>query len=192
MEALAIGPVTISFNESLASKKIDLSKYWNKEKKEITSTTNQLKWNYSGEGYFTINTPGTKGLIGFAINQPQKLGSIEITTSNNFAVILISSLEKDKSIDQANRILITTIARAQNTGMEFSADRTELLELGSSPIVLEPVKVDLQFSPARKGIVYVLDHTGNKTGETIPMTKGKILLNGAVHKAIYYEIDYSK
>jgi len=192
MEALAIGPVTISFDESMPTMRIDLSKFWNQAKKEITSTTNQLKWNYSGKGYFTINTPGTKGLIGFAENQEQTLGSIKILTSNNFAVILISSMEKDNSIDQANRILVTTMARAQNTGMEFSADRTELMRVGTSPIMLEPVKVDVQLNPARKGTVYVLDHTGSRTGETIPITKGRLLLDGAVHKTIYYEIDYSK
>ncbi len=192
MEALAIGPVTISFDESMATKEINLSKYWNKEKKEIASTTNQLKWNYSGKGYFTINTPGTKGLVGFAANQQQTLGSIKIVTSNNFAVILISSLEKDKSIEQAKRILITTMARAQNTGMKFNDERTELLDVGSSPILLEPVAIDLQLNPQRKGIVYVLDHTGNRTGKTIPIVNGRLLLDGAVHKAIYYEIAYSK
>jgi len=66
------------------------------------------------------------------------------------------------------------------------------MKVGSSPILLEPVKVDVQLNPARKGTVYVLDHTGSRTGETIPITKGRLLLDGAVHKTIYYEIDYSK
>jgi hypothetical protein len=190
MEALAIGPITISFDESMQTKETDLSTYWNKSKKEITSTTNQLKWDYSGKGYFTINTNGTKGLVGFAANQMQTLGSIKLKTTTDFAVIFISSLEKENTLDNANRILITTVARAQNTGMKFNDERTELLEIGSAPILLEPVLVELQFNPTRNGMVYVLDHTGNRTGEIIPMRKGKLLLDGAKHKAIYYEIVY--
>lgn len=192
LEALAIGRVTISFDEPAATKEIDLSKYWNKKANEIVSTTSQLKWNYSGKGYFTINTPGTKGMVGFAGNHQHTLGSIKLKTTNDFAVILISSLEKDKSIDDAKTILITTVARAQNTGMKFNTERTELLSVGTSPILLEPVAIDLQLDPKRKGIVYVLDHTGNRTGKTIPIMNGRLVLDGAVHKAIYYEIAYSK
>ena len=192
LEALAIGRVTISFDESVATKEIDFSRYWNKKANETVSTTSQLKWNYSGKGYFTINTPGSKGLVGFAANQQQTLGSIKLRTTTDFAVILISSLEKDKSIDDAKTILITTVARAQNTGMKFNAERTELLNVGTSPILLEPVAIDLQLDAKRKGIVYVLDHTGNRTGKTIPIMNGRLVLDGAVHKAIYYEIAYSK
>jgi hypothetical protein len=32
----------------------------------IVSSTNQLRWDYRQKGYFTINTSGTQGLVGFA------------------------------------------------------------------------------------------------------------------------------
>jgi hypothetical protein len=36
--------------------------------------------------------------------------------------------------------------------------------------------------------VYVLDHSGNRTGAEVPVTNGKIELDGARYKTIYYEV----
>lgn len=188
MEALAIGMVTVSFNGTEKDFQKDLTKYWDRNKKLITSTTGQLQWSYEGKGYSTINTPGTKGLIGFAPNKKFTLGNVRIQTPNEFAVILVTSLEKEKSIDQAKRILITTIARAHNTGMKFNTEKTELMEVGTSPILMEPVNVTLQIDTGKKGTVYVLDHVGSRTGETISIKNGKLVLDGKKQKTIYYEI----
>ncbi|HEY9487529.1 MAG TPA: hypothetical protein VIQ51_04315, partial [Chryseosolibacter sp.] len=188
MEALAIGGVTVSFNGTEKTFLMDLTKYWDHNKKLITSSTGQLQWSYDGKGYSTINTPGTKGLIGFAAGKRFTLGEVRIQTPNEFAVILISSLEQDKGINQAKRILVTAVARAHNTGMKFNHEKTELLEVGTAPILMEPVMVNLQIGGSRKGTVHVLDHVGSRTGETIPIRNGKLGLDGKKSKTIYYEI----
>src|SRR5690606_23837675 len=108
MAALGIGKVTVSFNDTSQQAPIDIEEFWDKEKKLLTSTTQQLHWNYSGKGYTTIDTPGTKGLVGFAPGISHSLGAYKIETENEFAVIFISSLEKDKGLDETSRALITT------------------------------------------------------------------------------------
>jgi hypothetical protein len=188
MEALAVGGVTVSFDSTEKDFQKDLSRYWDRKKKVISSATGQLQWSYAGKGYATINTAGTKGLIGFGENKKFTLGTVTIQTPNEFAVVFVTSLAKDKGIDQSNRVLVTSIARARNSGMTFNDEKTELLEIGSSPILMEPVLVNIQVDGGRKGLIYVLDHVGSRTGVTIPLKNGKATLDGKRHKAIYYEI----
>ena len=188
VEALAIGRVTVSFDGTDKDFQKDLEPFWNKNKKSITSSTGQLQWNYNGKGVATINTGGTKGLIGFSSGKKFTLGETSIQTPNEFAVILVSSLDKKNDLNTAKRILITTIARAHNTNMKFNTDKTELIDVGTAPILVEPVKATVHLENNRKGKVYVLDHSGFRTGKTAPIKNGKIVLDGKKNKAIYYEI----
>jgi hypothetical protein len=153
----------------------------------IISSTNQLRWDYRKKGYFAINTNGTQGVVGFAKDQEIKLKDLSLKTSNEFAVILISSTENEKGLSSSKSILVTTVARARNTGMQYNEDKTQLLKVGEAPILLEPVTVQLQLN--RKNVeVYVLDHSGHRTGEKVSVNNGRVVLDGNKYKTIYYEI----
>ncbi len=189
LEAMAVGKVSLTFTNSLKENETtDLSKFW--KNKTVTSNTNQLFWDYSDKGFFTINSAGTKGLVGFAKDKKFDLGEISLTTANEFAVILVSSLDKDQGLDRAKRWLITTIARAKNTGMEYDADKKNLLKVGEAPILIEPVRVNLKINRKDKFKAYILDHIGNRTEKAIVSgnSRNLILLDGNAFKAIYYEI----
>ncbi len=86
--------------------------------------------------------------------------------------------------------MISTVARARNSGMEYDQDKKHLLQVGKSPIELEAVDLRLQFKRKGKCRVYVLDHTGNRTGKTFASKNKSIQLSGSQHKAIYYEIEF--
>jgi len=76
--------------------------------------------------------------------------------------------------------------------MKYNEEGTRVLEVGGPPILLEPVS--LKLSMHRKGVplVHLLDHVGRRTGETVPVKDGVIVLDGAETRTIYYEIEYSK
>src|SRR5690606_27568915 len=190
VEALAVGAVTVSFNQAGTYRIDKLTSYIDTTNKRIISNTGQLMWDYQEQGYCTVNTPGTKGVIGFAAGKELKLDNVTLKTSNEFAVVLVTSLEKDRTIAESRRILITTMARARNTGMEYSDDKTTLLTVGTAPIRLEPVVVDLTIHRKGNPKLYVLDHAGNRTGVTVPVKQGKALLDGGAYEAIYYEVAY--
>lgn len=190
VEALAVGRVTVSFDKPKLSSTADLSQYWDRNKRLLISATGQLQWAYSEKGFFTINTAGTQGMVGFAPSGQVDLSDVSLQTSNEFGVILLSSLDKEKGITGSNRLLITTIARARNTGMLYNLDKTELLATGEAPILLEPVKVAMSLKGSRNPTVYVLDHVGNRTGRQVPVKNGKMILDGAEYKTIYYEIAF--
>ncbi len=170
----------------------DLTKFWDVNNKIIRSNTNQLEWNYSKKGYIMINTPGTKGIIGFTEGKEIELDYLSVKVKTPFAVVFISSLDKDRSIKDSKHILVTTMARAENTGVKYNADKTELIEVGESPILLEPVIVELSFGDLKIKETNVLDHVGNRTGVKIKANNNIVNLDGSKYKAIYYEIELNR
>jgi len=190
-EALAIGKVVIEFTDKIKEAKIlKLSNYWDEENKIIKSISNELEWHYSGQGYFTINTEGTKAVIGFAKGKNIQLDYMSVKINNPFAVVIFTSLDKDKSIQESKHILVTTMARAKNTGMKYNNDKTELLEVGHTPILLEPVVVEISFIKFNVSKAIVLNHNGDRTKIKITTAtkENSILLDGKKYKTMYYEI----
>lgn len=192
-EALAAGRVPVAFTDRFESTiKPDLGAFWDRSKKVIRSNTGQLKWDYSGRGYFTVNTPGTKAVVGFASDKRHVLGNVSIHIETPFAVVLVSSLDKQQPISNTNRILVTTVARARNSGMRYNAGHTKLLEVGMAPVRMEPVRLKLHIKRREKPVVHILDHAGRRTGKTVSFSGRTIDLNGSLHKTMYYELEYPK
>jgi hypothetical protein len=158
----------------------------------IVSTTGQLTWNENGKGYFTINTSGTKALAGFAAGKELDLGDVVISTENEFAVIFITSLDRKKGINKSDKILITAVARARNTGMTFNASGTELLSTGRAPILLEPVNFTLRLKRPGDASLIILDHSGNPTENMVASLNGTWKIDGSATKSLYYLIDFQK
>lgn len=187
--ALAIGPVTVSFDDPRSMVVPQLTDFIDSTSRTITSNTGQLKWRFGESPFFTVNTSGTQGAVGFFKGETISLKDITITTNNEFAVVLVTSLDRVKGIADSEKILITTMARARNTGMQYSEDKTRLLDTGDAPILLEPVDITLVMPVKKRFKIHILDHTGHKTGKELKVKKGKVRLNGAETRAIYYLIE---
>ena len=188
-EALAAGRVLVTFTDSFKKTyKPDLSAFRDLKKKIIRSNTDQLVWDYSDKGFITINSPGTKGVVGFAKEKEIVLDYVSIKIKNDFAIVLLTSLDKGKSIKESKHLLVTTLARAKNKGMKFNSDKTKLLEVGEAPILLEPVHVELTFEDYKIIETTVLDHAGNRSDRKIKANRRSVLLDGNQYKTIYYEI----
>lgn len=186
-EALAMGRVVLSFSENSQVDLASMDELWDRANKVIKSTTGQLEWHYGDHSYFTINSDGTQGAVGFMPYEKIRLQDINIESDNQFAIIIVSSLDPEKSIQDSKRLLVTTIARARNRGMVYNDDHTELLDIGEPPIELEPVNFDLQVKRANPTI-HVLDHVGKRTGRKIEPQNDIFHIKGEQEKTIYYEI----
>ncbi len=189
LQLMAAGRVVLTFT---ANSRIELTgnidQLWNDS--TVTSNTGELTWSEKGKGYFTINTPGTKGLVGFAKGKKFDLGEISLSTDNEFAVILITSPEPGKTISESRKMLVTTIARARNTDMKYNDDRTQLLNNGKAPMLLEPVKLSLLVKGNSMPKCTMLDHTGHKTSNQIRPVNGGLTLDGAATKTMYYMVEF--
>lgn len=186
-EALAVGRAGVEFTSVFVENTpLDLSQYWDKDKKTIISNTGELFWNYSDKGYFTINAPKTKGFVGFKSKDPINLSGLEINLQTNFGIVLLTSLEDNKTLNETKSILVCTMARIKNSGMVISGD--ELVDQGESPLLIEPVIVELKFNKRACFKVNILDHVGKRSGKTLNSDMNKIILDGRVTKTYYYEI----
>ncbi len=192
-ELLAAGKVAVAFSDRYEDLVVnEVTEMWDKKAKWIRSSTGQLYWDYSEKGYVTANTPYSKTLIGFAKDKRIDLGQVSLKTNNEFAIISVSSLEKDGDLKTAERILITTMARAINTGMTYNDNRNEVIRVGTAPILLEPVEVAITFAEKIKGKVHILDHVGKKTGQLLEPAGNTLSIKGSDTQAIYYLMEIER
>ncbi len=188
--ALAVGRVLVDFTESPEPfEPVNLEPY--REGETLVSTTGQLRWTASGaerDGHVTINTPGTKGVVGFTGDESFALGNVTITPGEGFGVLFVSAAGRDETVTDDDRLLITVCARSRNTGMRLYAGH--ILKVGHAPIILEPVKARVTIDRPGTPTVYILDHDGRRTSRTVPVRNGTIEIDTARDKALYYEVVY--
>jgi hypothetical protein len=186
-EALAAGRVVVEFTDkSQPSELPDMSLY--RKGSVIRSTTSQLAWDVSDKGFFTVNTAGTKAVVGFTGGKEQTLGDVKIRLDTPFASLFLTALEPGEDLAGGKRALLTVLARQSNTGFTYFAPDNRVLKNGGPPILLEPVKAAVTIAGRPIASVNVLDHDGRRTGRTLAVTDGRFTLDGAKDKAIYYEV----
>ncbi len=106
-------------------------------KRVYESVTGEIRWDLK-QGLLTVNTPRTRGVVGFTQGQPVALADATVSIDNEFGVVVLSALE-GKSLQEARRILVSTSARARWSGMEFDEQRGTITKSGRPPFLMEPV-----------------------------------------------------
>lgn len=188
-EALAAGRVVVEFTDQpLPSSFPDLAKY--RTATAIHSSTGQLVWDTAGQGFFTVNTPGTKAVVGFAEGKELRLGEVTIQLACPYASLFLTALDKNVTLAEAKSALLCAVARNSNSGFKYFTIDSRTLDNGRGPILLEPVRATLTFSSRRVASVNVLDHDGRRTGKSLPVTDGHFTIDGARDKTLYYEVQF--
>lgn len=190
-KALAVGRCVVEFTDAdKATPPFNVEPY--STNGVVTSATRQLAWTEGrtkADGYFTMDTDGTKAVVGFAAGKTCKLGSVTIRSDSRFVAIYLTAAERDASIASSKHLLITAMARTRLTGMKVFAD-TYIVEPGRPPLVMEPVKAEMTLQKDGNATVYLLDHDGVRTEKTIPINKGVIQIDTARDMTPYYEVVY--
>jgi hypothetical protein len=187
-EALAVGRCVVEFtDDGKPSQFPDLTK--NREGAVIRSATRQLTWDSAG-AFFTVDTPGTKGVVGFAQGKPQALGDATITLTSPFASIFLTAARKEETLANAGSAILSAVARASNTGCTYYSVDRKIEENGKGPVLLEPVVATIALKRAIAA-VNVLDHDGVPTGATVPVADGAFTIDGARDHAFYYQVVFA-
>jgi hypothetical protein len=193
-EALAAGRCVVEFFDKrqpgTAPPSVfpDLARF--RDATAIVSATRQLRWETSGQGFFTIDTAGTKGVVGFAAGRPQKLGSVSIELESPYASVILTALDKTCTLDNAKRALLSVVARNCNTGFKYFSIDQRILDNGRGPILLEPVRATISIGARPIAAVHVLNHAGGRSGKTLEVDAGQFTLDGARDRTLYYEVVY--
>ena len=187
-EALAAGRVVVEFTaQPQPSTFPDMAQF--RDGDAIVSATKQLRWHTGGQGFFTVNTPGTKAVVGFAASQPQKLGDVTIELRCPYASVFLTALDRQATLANAKHALICAVARNCNTGFRYFTLDSKIVDNGQPPLLLEPVQAAFTITGRTVTAVHVLDHNGRRTGQTLAIKAGHFELDGIRDRTLYYEVE---
>ncbi|MEX0324346.1 MAG: hypothetical protein AB3N63_19465 [Puniceicoccaceae bacterium] len=161
----------------------------------IESSTGELFWKEASTGitqggYFTIDTPGTQALVGFAEGVQFDGSHATIRLKSRYGAVYLTALDKDEVLAGAKRILVTAFARARNTGQAFDPQETVLLEAGEGPVLMEPVELTISIKRGQPFKVLALDHDGRIDQQVATVDGGSVFLDTGKWKTPYFVIEF--
>lgn len=152
----------------------------------LISDTGEIKRDID-KGIVTIESGRLEVAQGFIGNKVIELPSFNIACQNEFAVIAFSSVV-DEDISTASRILLAVIDEAVNTNQVFSSHkRTKILNFGSAPVLVKPIKAEVEIKLDGDFKVWALNEKGERKSEVLLSDK-HFTIDGTKQKTIWYEI----
>jgi hypothetical protein len=174
--ALAAGRVVNEFTEhSEPSEFPDMSKYL--DGSAVVSETGQLRWDPTDHGFVTIDTDGTKAIVGFAAGKPQTFGKVKMTVNSPYASVILTASEKGQTLSNCSTALVSAIGVIRN---------------GGGGIEMQAVKADITIAGRTIRAVNVLDQDGRLTVKTIPILDGAFSIDTGAQKTMYYQVVFAR
>jgi hypothetical protein len=185
-EALAVGRVTATIADGLdASIAEPLDGGWDEANKIIHSATGELTWDY-GNKVVTLGAAKTEAVIGFAGGNTYDLPGVTVSVTTPFVSLIFTPLD-DVPLIQSSQILITAIARDQQTGAVYGPDGGTLTAVGGPPLLLEPVQASITFKGAPISTATVVDMYGVPQTTPVEQSGNTIQIDGR-YATYYYEV----
>ena len=174
----------ISFGDAnTPSPEYYLANFYDQAGKTIKSDNYELTWNY-GKGVFTVNTEKTQAAVGFLAGEGVGLKDVTFSSGTKFASLALSAAD-NKPISESDYLLLTAGARIENKGQKYNESKTQLKDVGTTPILIEGVDARVTLRRAPKA-VYALDINGKRTRQ-LSVSGGSFTLHASDH-AFFYEI----
>ena len=102
-----------------------------------------------------IDTDRTEALQGFLADAGKvSTRDLAAQASTVFCAIVVSSLS-DAPIRSSERLLLTAVGRAENSGFAYSVTRSKRLAAGTGPILIDPVQAIIGLRHERRDLAVV-------------------------------------
>jgi hypothetical protein len=175
----------------------DVAGYMPRGDMTVCSMTEELLWDY-GHGFCIIDTPMTQGVCGYVGGLGFETAQAAFEPTTGYCTILVTSLDDERPIAESDRILVTALGRARNTGAVYGRPTpahkgngtVAVLAQGEAPVLVEPVlgRMALAVRDPETMSVRLLDPAG-KPGEAVAgdVAQGAlVLLLPGEHKSLFY------
>lgn len=147
------------------------------------------------KGHLTLNTPNTRGAWGLVAQQQFELPGLKLNigaVDRNYATLIATS-QDNLPLEKSKSILLLASSGAENTGMQWNADRTSVSNRwGIGPTTINPVAAIINFESASPDQlrVFALDGSGQRTSPVkLKTTSTGIEFEiGAKYRTLWYEI----
>lgn len=138
-----------------------------------------------------VDTPMSQAVYGF-LGAAGKLSTADmtVTSSSVFATIALSSLT-DAPINRSERLLLTAVGRAENTGFAYNILRTKRTADGSGPILADGIRGTISIATTQPDMEVWAVSAEGKLSEQIPTRyeNGRLSFEiGPQWKTIYYQL----
>lgn len=168
------------------------------------SDTGELVWDTDGgkNGLWTVNTPNTKVMSGFADGRTVDLGDVSVTVgATRLGWATISLVSHDATgfgqDGKPARILLAATGLSHNSGATFTKGPGTLIssrgqDWGHGPVLCEGIPATIALpSPADRTACYALDSAGNRTARLeVGSRDGKALIRiSPEFRTVWYEIE---
>jgi hypothetical protein len=113
-------------------------------------------------GVFTVVSPCIRVATGF-LGQvgAVELGDVTVECSTPFASVSVAALD-GQTVAESQRLLLTAVARAENTGQAYLDDHSSIPERGRAPVLAEPVDAVVSVPSSGRMTAYALTPTGQR------------------------------
>jgi hypothetical protein len=142
-------------------------------------------------GVGTVDTPRSQAAYGFLGGvSPIDLSDVSVSIANDFAVVAVTSLD-GLDIAASERLLVTAVGRAENTGMVYNLTHTQLHDAGAGPILVEPLSGQVAIGSLHPELfVYAVGPDGTRTslGSEEATPDGIVVDLSSSAGTIYYEV----
>jgi hypothetical protein len=135
----------------------------------FTTDDKQINWQ-GNSGVIQIESSRFQAFIGFLANRKLNNPAWSVETPNLFASLCAISLT-DGPLLTSTHLLVSGVTRMENTGMIYNEIKTKLLDMGKTPVLVEPLTAKITLKRIRKDPklkVRGLDANGKAVETKIP------------------------
>lgn len=163
------------------------------------SDTGELRWDPS-RGLFTVDTPRSQGAVGLLSTGRVDLSNLSLACSTGFAAVVLTALDGG-AIGSPGSMLLTAVARAENTGMVWNRAKNSVSDRwGREPVLVEPVEADVTLrlplgDGSRSLRAFALDARGSR-GAALSVSEERTggvgsftFTVGREHGTVWYEVE---
>ncbi|WP_169974349.1 hypothetical protein [Tautonia rosea] len=116
-------------------------------------------------GRFTIDAPDTIGVAGVLQGAAASRDGLSIRSEDAVGAVVVSTVS-GKPIAEADRFLITTVARVQPTALQWVDHwKREVADPGRPPLRVEPIRASITWNRDAPASVFALDNAGRRVAE---------------------------
>jgi hypothetical protein len=201
-EALGVGPVVLEFVDGPVETAVEdrSARFIDRARQVVTSASGQVRWDYSGRGFFTLDTPGTQGVAGYGGGRVHALTDLALEPRNPLAFVYVSARGPKETIAKGASLVVTVLGRAAHEGTVLDDVAMAAIERAKEPEkarqLLEPVAVTVTLKRKDPCRVIALDHGGRRTSPPVEVPVAadadgqRFTLDGAVYKTPYYLVEF--
>jgi len=180
----------VGFGSGQTKSELDAIRTKYQQGARVTSSTGELRHDAT-LGRFEIDTPRTQGAITFATEQPIQLSGTKLELKSQFGVVVVTSLD-ELPIATSKHLLVSALGNAVNSGMSLTTNRRGFVDVGTAPILVEPIIGRITIATQASGAAhcYPLEASGARKKEiSLTAQPGTLALElSAANQTMHYEI----